>query len=311
MSKSLLRLVTEKERFPMLKIKGCAYLICSIIVIMFLKIDVSAYIPPPSLKELSEIILPEIEIDSMGYANVTNGPAKDVVVTGYIKGTGDKYGQFPTGYEAIISYDSLRHKWNTIYNKTKEAYRFEFRSGPVLPDREIVIFATWGGMGRFMDYDVIAYVDGAIKVLMNRESLSHGYIDIYGNQILESEDDCAILYRWDGKSLVGTPLATEPILILSPLDKVVQYSIDDHGRIVLSNSEVTLLVGQRLHLQRIKCGTPQEIQFSCDWNLMRLGRKGIYAEKAGSTILELNLKWGNWRETAKLNVTIKDTLEYR
>lgn len=254
--------------------------------------------------------IPEnVKIETVFYANITSLDFKDIIVQGTIKDTGDYHDDLY--YSALISYDTKEKKWKNVYHEKNPIWwtRSEVILGKIFPDkRDVAIFYSIAGNGAFLDYRVIGYLNGGIKILLENSDIEGGRVHFEGDYIIEDGVGSAVVYKWSGYSMLGTQLVATPVEPYSPNDKKIEYWVDEEKNVHVSQKEIKLAVGQKLIVVRTNPTVKDAVGRSCDWNILHWDRDVMVAKKPGTTVLKFSVSYCNDCPSAEIKITVVDSL---
>jgi hypothetical protein len=210
-----------------------------------------------------------------------------------------------TRFDILVKKDK-KADWVRIVGLDASAYPEDVILGDVTGDGiDEIIFSTRQGSGGFLDYWVYGFVDGKLQLLLDKTAVFQGSLQTTATGLLEAAGNLTTLYSWNGTAFVGTRVTAPQQPVAN--GQALHYSIQEpaRGGRAIGASQVTLKVGQSLHLVRDDLThTSERILYSANGVIESSGKNTWKAIKPGDTDITVIPGGYDWDKSLKITVTV-------
>jgi len=254
--------------------------------------------PNEAKNDFSKLIPHYYSMNAISYGELSNGNHEDAIIF-------SKSNDMATNVTVVI-YNEAEKKPFVIYSALFEDSFVEASFETISRhNQKILIIRGLSGSGRYLHYVVLGYVDGILKILLERNSIYDGSIFISDRKLLEIMGRQGILFEWDGHTMLATQLLMQPIPPRNIFDKVVEYSILTDGTVHIEcESIIHMQIGQSLQINRTNTGIVERILYSGNGVLEYINSSAT-AVRQGTTSIQIIPGGYDWEKALTLTIIVE------
>lgn len=210
----------------------------------------------------------------------------------------------PEKMVSVISYNKKTNQWVQVYKEVNPYWNPKVEVCNLLNNNlDQIIISDVQGSGAFLSYKILARVNNQNQIILNRKSIFQGSYRADGREIIEKTGHQSMIIQWNGKFFNEHKTNEEVVQPISAKDIQIQYTISYNHQVSISQSQITLHVGQKLQLRRMNTGGVERVLYQAN-KAIDFGRDYIVGIAPGNATITIVPDGYDWENAVKIHVII-------